>query len=216
MTPLIVRDVQWRHLCLKGTASGLYSRPNFRVQIEKPTIVSVGSNWPSRRGPRVLCSFRERRVRVLLTLAELAPALVSIVDNIVGRVNRDLQDTSSKCSTVFYSCPLVSQRGRESVKGCTTMVVTEEWAKLKKCVTKLEKKQRGKLAKIVLFHQDDASAHSCRWYDAMRYKRTVQRMRLCRSELSANDAIRRYNAPRPFLLLPRPRSYFTPLRRIRD
>ncbi|GBP81060.1 hypothetical protein EVAR_62100_1 [Eumeta japonica] len=31
----------------------------------------------------------------------------------------------------------------------------------------------------------------------------VQRAKLCRSELPANDAMRRFNAPRPFLLLPR-------------
>ncbi|GBP34073.1 hypothetical protein EVAR_94086_1 [Eumeta japonica] len=32
---------------------------------------------------------------------------------------------------------------------------------------------------------------------------TVQRMELCRSELSANDVMQRFNDPRPFLLLPR-------------
>ncbi|GBP10765.1 hypothetical protein EVAR_6317_1 [Eumeta japonica] len=35
------------------------------------------------------------------------------------------------------------------------------------------------------------------------HRSTVERTKLCRSELPATDAMRRYNAPQPFLLLPR-------------
>ncbi|GBP22478.1 hypothetical protein EVAR_78655_1 [Eumeta japonica] len=51
----------------------------------------------------------------------------------------------------------------------------------------------------------DASPESCGAPMPVGYRpsHTVQRMKLCSSQLPANDAMRSFNAPRPYLLLPR-------------